>query len=375
MTSILRSRQFRDADHLMIAAMAGIVILGMLTLRTIPGADARRQALLFAIGIGFFLVAAYFDYGLLRHAWQALYWATLAALVIVLVLGPRIFGAKGFISLLGLQFQPSEFAKVVLIACLAVYCADVGSRIRDGLEFTVCFFSLAAPPMFLVLAGKDLGTTLVLMAIWIGVMYFAGANLWHVAAFLVAGMVITKLLWDQGFIPEYMMKRVMAWVTPNEFVSIDADPRQTGLQYLRARQAIGAGGVWGQGYGQGLLTQTGKVAAQETDMTFSALAEEMGFVFSAGLVLLYAVVIWRGLGTIARTQHDLGRYLAAGVVSYLAFELVVNVGMNIGLLPITGIPLPLFSRGGSNLITTMIALGLLVNVHLRRRRITFEAAT
>jgi len=303
MTSILRSRQFRDADHLMIAAMAGIVILGMLTLRTIPGADARRQALLFAIGIGFFLVAAYFDYGLLRHAWQALYWATLAALVIVLVLGPRIFGAKGFISLLGLQFQPSEFAKVVLIACLAVYCADVGSRIRDGLEFTVCFFSLAAPPMFLVLAGKDLGTTLVLMAIWIGVMYFAGANLWHVAAFLVAGMVITKLLWDQGFIPEYMMKRVMAWVTPNEFVSIDADPRQTGLQYLRARQAIGAGGVWGQGYGQGLLTQTGKVAAQETDMTFSALAEEMGFVFSAGLVLLYAVVIWRGLGTIAQTQQ------------------------------------------------------------------------
>jgi rod shape determining protein RodA len=110
-------------------------------------------------------------------------------------------------------------------------------------------------------------------------------------------------------------------------------------------------------------------------MTFSALAEEMGFVFSAGLVLLYAVVIWRGLGTIAQTQHDLGRYLAAGVVSYLAFELVVNVGMNIGLLPITGIPLPLFSRGGSNLITTMIALGLLVNVHLRRRRITFEAAT
>jgi rod shape determining protein RodA len=376
MTSILRSRQLRDADHLMIAAMLAIAVLGMFTLRTIPGANAQRQTIIFVIGLVFFMAAAYIDYGLLRYAWQPMYWATLAALVIVLVFGEVIFGAKGFISLFGLQFQPSEFAKVVLIVCLAVYCADIGMRIRDGLEFVFCFLSLAFPPIFLVLAGRDLGTTLVLVAIWLGVMYFAGANLWHILAFLVAGMVLTKLIWDSGEIPDYMKRRIMAWLTPERFLTAtDEDPMQTGLQYLRARQAIGAGGVWGQGYGRGLLTQTGNVAAQETDMTFSALAEEMGFVFSAGLVLLYGVVIWRGLNTIAQTQHDLGRYIAAGVVSYLAFELVVNVGMNIGLLPITGIPLPLFSRGGSNLITTMIALGLLVNVHLRRRRITFEAAT
>jgi rod shape determining protein RodA len=375
MTSFLRSRQMRDADHVMISAMVGIAVFGMLTLRSIPGADFHRQTLLFVVGVLFFLAAASIDYGWLRHSWQPLYWVTLSVLVVVLVFGRVVLGGRSFIAVGPIQVQPSEFAKVVLMVCLAVYASEAGSQIRDPLELSFSFVSLVLPVFGLILAQRDLGTALVILSIWLGVMYFAGANLWHLAAFIVGCMVVAKLGWDHGLVPQYRIYRILAWLHPRDFLDPQADYGMPGMQYLQAWRAIGSGGIWGQGYGRGQLTQFGRVPEQATDMTFSALGEELGFVGCIIIVILYGIVIWRGVNTIAQTQHDLGRYIAAGVISYLAFEVLVSIGMNVGLLPITGIPLPLFSRGGSNLLSTMIAMGLLVNVHLRRRRITFEAAT
>ncbi len=373
MNAILRSRQFRDADHVLLLAIAGIAALGLLTLRTIPGASPQRQTIYMAMGVLVFLLASSVDYGFLRNAWQALYWGMLALLVVVLVLGKVTNGAKQWLVLFGMQVQPSEFAKVVLIASLAVFAAENRERIREGLEFARSFIEVTLPILALVMLQGDLGTTLVLLSIWLGVVYYAGANLWHIAAFLVGMAVLANIAWRYGILKEYQIDRILAWLHPRDYV----DPRQPvmpGLQYLRSWQAIGSGGVWGQGYGRGNLTQSHNVQEQETDMTFSALGEELGFVACTTLVALYATVVWRGLDTVLRTQHDLGRYLAAGAVSYIAFEAIVNIGMNVGLLPITGIPLPLFSRGGSNLMATMAVLGLLLNVHLRRRRITFHGA-
>jgi rod shape determining protein RodA len=371
MNSVLRSRQIRDSDHLLVAAVAGIVFLGILTLRTIPGAGAQRQLLYAAVGILVFLVAASVDYGFLRNAWQAIYWGMLAALVVVLVLGKTVFGAKQWVVIGGLQLQPSEFAKVVLIASLAVFAADNRERMHEVLEFARSFVEVTLPILVLVMLQGDLGTTLVLLAIWLGIAYFSGANIWHIGLFLLILFILADIAWQHGLVKAYQEQRVMAWLHPHRYLDSSENKPMAGLQYLMSWRAIGAGGVWGQGYGKGSLTQFGMVPAQETDMTFSALAEEMGFFASCALVVLYGIVVWRGLDTVLKTQHELGRYLAAGAVSYIAFEVIVNVGMNVGLLPITGIPLPLFSRGGSNLIATMAALGLLVNVHLRRRRITF----
>jgi rod shape determining protein RodA len=370
MNAILRSRQFRDADHLLLVAVLGIVALGIVTLRTIPGASSERQILYVIAGVAVFLLASSVDYGFLRNAWQALYWGMLALLVVVLVLGKVTHGARQWIAIGGLQIQPSEFAKVVLIASLSVFAAENRERIREGLEFARSFVEVTLPILALVMLQGDLGTTLVLIAVWLGVVYFAGANLWHVALFVLGMVILANVAWRTGALKDYQMSRVLAWLHPHEYMNPKTPMH--GLQYLMSWRAIGAGGVWGQGYGKGDLTQSRFVPEQETDMTFSALAEELGFVAAAGLVVLYAVVIWRGLDTVLKTQHDLGRYLAAGAVTYIAFEAIVNIGMNVGLLPITGIPLPLFSRGGSNLIATMAVLGLLLNVHLRRRRITFH---
>ncbi len=350
----------------MLASVVLIAVFGILTLNSVPGESFQRQVILYIFGIVVFLFAASVDYNFLRNAWQALYWLTLLVLVIVFIFGDQHWLDFGFITV-----QPSEFAKVVLIASLAVFVAENKERIHEGLEFARSFVEVALPIFALVILNRDLGTALVLLAVWLGVMFLAGANPWHIVAFIVGCMVLSKLLWDHGFFAGYREARILAWLDPRspEYAAT------SGLQYLRAWRAIGAGGVWGQGYEKGLLTQSGSVPEQGTDMPFSAVGEEFGFVGGAALVGLYGLLIWRGLNTVEKTQHDLGKYLAAGVVSYLAFEVIVNIGMNVGLLPITGIPLPLFSRGGSNLLATMAALGLLVNVHLRRRRITFHGAT
>lgn len=378
MASILRNRQVRDADHILLGAVAGIAILGLLTLRSIPGAGSERQFLYLIAGIAVFLVAASVDYGFLRNAWQALYWGMLAVLVVVLVLGKTVYGAKQWLVILGVQIQPSEFAKVVLIASLGVYAAENRDRIKEALEFARSFVEVTLPILALVLLQGDLGTSLVLLAVWLGVCYFAGASLWHIGAVILGLALLATFAWQytvlgHDIVKPYQKVRVLAWLTPEEYIDSTKEA-MPGLQYLRSWTAIGAGGPTGRGYGKGELTQSLNVPAQETDMTFSALAEEMGLAMSVTLVALYGILIWRGLDTVVRTQHDLGRFLAAGAVSYLAFEVIVNIGMNVGLLPITGIPLPLFSRGGSNLIATMAVLGLLVNVHLRRRRITFYGA-
>lgn len=293
-----------------------------------------------------------------------IYIAILVALVVVVIVGHTSHGAQRWISLGPLRFQPSEFAKLAIILTLAAFFTKKHEKIR---EFSTLFLSLcyAGLPIALILKQPDLATAVVTIIIWYGMAFMAGARGRHLLFIFLASIAIFALMWHVGLVKNYQKQRLLAFINPN------LDPQESGYHIIQSRIAIGSGEVTGQGFLKGTQVQGHFIPEEHTDFIFTVVAEEEGFVGAIGLIALYAILLWRSFLILAGTEDLLGRLLASGIITMLAVHIVINIGMTLGIMPVAGVPLPLFSYGGSNLIVTLISIGLLLGIAKRRHRLVF----
>jgi len=331
-----------------------------------PAAFLKRHLVNAAIGLALASLAALIDYRTIRAYAPLVYLASILGLVAVLTpLGKTINGAHSWIVLGGgFQVQPSELAKASLVVSLAMLLAErrdheEGPRGGD----VVLVLLVAALPMALILLQPDLGTVLVLVFIVLGVLAVSGASARWLGGLVLAGVVVSAGAVQLGVLDDYQLARFAAFADP------ELDPRGVGYNTNQARIAIGSGGLTGKGLFQGPQTSGRFIPEQQTDFVFTVAGEELGLLGASALLALLGVVLWRGL-RIALLASDLfGRLLAAGVVCWFAFQSFVNVGMTLGIMPVTGLPLPFVSYGGSAMFANLLAVGLLQNVHLRSREL------
>lgn len=327
-----------------------------------PQAFLKRHLLNVAIGLGLGFATMLFDYRTLRAYAPFVYIASVVGLVAVLVVGTEVNGAQAWIQLPGgFSIQPSEFMKVALAVGLAMLLAER----RDGetepqlpdVAFALLF---AAIPIGLVMLQPDLGTAVVMGMIVLGILAVAGIRLSWLAALLALGVVSAFIAVQVGVLDQYQIDRLLAFANPN------LDPQGVGYNTNQARISVGSGAIFGVGLFQGTQTAGGFVPEQQTDFIFTVVGEELGFVGSAGLLLLFGVLLWRALRIAMRAEDLFGTLMATGIVCWFAFQMFENIGMVIGIMPVTGVPLPFVSYGGTSMFANWMAIGLLENVHLRR---------
>jgi len=289
-----------------------------------------------------------------------MYGIFIVSLVAVRLVGHKALGARRWIALGPIQFQPSEWVKLVLILAMARYIANIGGRNLTWKEIFKAF-GLVGLPMLLVLIQPDLGTTLTYAPVLIAGLFLGGINLRQAATLIVCGSVLAVGVWSSGkILKPYQKARLTSFINPQN------DPKGAGYQVLQSEIAVGSGGIWGKGAEKGTQTQGYFLPIPYTDFIFAAFSEEHGFVGAVFVLLLYFLILMRLIQN-AQTAADLpGSLIIMGIVAVLTFQIAVNVGMVIGFMPVTGIPLPLMSYGGSSVLFTFLALGVAMNVRMRR---------
>jgi rod shape determining protein RodA len=367
----LERRPLRHFDPVLLLTAAGLAVIGVLMVYSAthqsllaqhldPGIYVKKQSVFLAIAAMGTAIAASFDYRFLKVYAGILYVASLVLLILVRTpLGTTVKGSQRWFSFFGFQFAPSEAAKLALIVMLAAFLSELRSSDRT-LEDVFRATAIAAVPGLLVFLQPDLGTSIVLAAILLGVLIVAGARVRHLGVLAVTALVLVFGAFQMGVIKEYQVARVTAFWDPQN------DPQGANYNRLQSEIAIGSGGLTGRGYLKGPQTNLDFVPEQHTDFIFTVVGEEFGFAGSAALLLLFAVLIWRAFRIAVLSKDPFGTYVAAGIGSMFAIQAFVNIGMTIGIMPITGIPLPFVSYGGSSLIVNAVAVGLLLNIHMRR---------
>ncbi len=325
-----------------------------------PNVFLERQIAFLVGGALILLAVSVFDYRHLRGFAPVLYGITLIALIVVLTpLGEVVSGARRWINLGFFQAQPSELAKIAVIVTAAAFLAERKGDIR-ALDVAATL-GIVAVPSILIYLEPDLGTMMVFVALLGALLLVGGAKLRHltVLALIGATLVVGAIHFDA--LEDYQVQRITAFLDPNP------DVRSVGYNLTQSKIAIGSGGVKGKGLqSEDSQTRLDYVPEQHTDFIFTAVGEQLGFLGSATLLGLFAFLIWRALRIAALSRDMFGTLVAAGIAALWSFQVFVNVGMTMGIMPITGIPLPFISYGGSSLLTNFVAVGLLLNIHMRR---------
>jgi rod shape determining protein RodA len=323
-----------------------------------PGFYLKKQIAFLMLGLIAMIITATFDYRLVKVYAGIAYVVMLFLLLLVLTpIGDETAGAQRWITLFGFQFQPSELAKLALVATLAAYLSEL-REVR--LEHVWRAAGMAAAPMALIFLQPDVGTTMVLAAVLVSLLVVAGAKARHILILVGVAIFLAIIAFHLGIVKDYQIARLTSFLDP------EADPLQAGYNRAQAEIAIGAGGLFGKGYLNGTQTNLDFVPEQHTDFVFTVVGEELGFMGGILLLALFAVFLWRGFRTALISRDSFGTYLVTGIVAMIALQAFVNVGMTMGIMPVTGIPLPLVSYGGTSMITNFMAVGLLLNVHMRR---------
>jgi rod shape determining protein RodA len=342
----------------LIIAALGVMEIYSATHRTRFAGAHQKQIYWILFGLLLMFLLTLIDYHSLMEQVPLMYLVSLGLLVAVLILGKTVWGSRRWIDLGGFQFQASEFIKVVLILAMAKYFADFRQE-HVSLSDLVKTGLIAGVPMGLVLLQPDLGTALTYVPIVGVAVFLAGIRFKHVAVVALALIVTMPIVWHVGLKP-YQKARLTSFMNP------EADPLQAGYQVMQSKIAVGSGGLWGKGTAQGSQTQLAFLPVTHTDFIFAAFAEEHGFFGVLAALLLYFMVLMRLIHNAQTAPDRAGTFIVMGVAGVLLFHLMVNIGMVIGYMPVTGIPLPLMSYGGSSMLFTFLALGLVINVRLRR---------
>ena len=318
----------------------------------------QRQALFVAIGIGVMVVTSVIDYRAFRDFAPVIYTGTVGLLALVLLFGAEHKGQQASFDIGPFQLQPSEFAKVALIVCLAAYVSSVRGEI-DGRRM-LAILGLAGVPMGMIYLQPDLGTSLVFGAILLGMLLVSGAKARHLVALLLVALIGVVGVVNLGVLKDYQYQRLTSFLEP------EADTDRSAYNLAQSKTAIGSGGLTGKGLFKGTQTNLSYVPEQHTDFIFTAVGEQLGLLGSAALLAVFALVAWRTWRSAALAKDTAGTLICVGVLAMLTFQIFENVGMSMGIMPITGIPLPFLSYGGSSTLATFAAVGLVLNVHMRR---------
>jgi rod shape determining protein RodA len=345
-------------------ALIGVVMIYSATrgLLALDGEDPRyflkRQGAFMVVGIAVMVALALFDYRRLEQISTVLYVGTLFALLAVLAT-PASQGAQRWFPLGPFQLQPSEFATLVLIIAIATYCA----RRPEGLDFRdlVRLVLMSLVPILLVIKQPDLGTAIVMTVILLVMLAVAGMPGRYLLLLIAGALLVMLVALKGGLLQQYQIERFTSFISPHA-------PEKYTYNVAQAKEAIAHGGFFGRGLFHGALTNLAYVPEQQTDFIFSAVGEQVGFVGAAVLLGIYGMVAWRVLRTAQLARDNYGRLLCAGVFALLVFSVFENVGMNMGIMPVTGIPLPFLSYGGSAMIGFFAAIGITISVHNRSVR-------
>jgi rod shape determining protein RodA len=365
-------------DWLLILAVAGLCVIGALAVwgatrnaqlahHLDPAAYLKKDVLNIVIGVLLAFGAAIIDYRTLRAYTPVLYAASIVGLLAVFAIGTTINGSHSWISIgAGFEVQPSEFAKVAVIVGMAMLLSEE----RDGesqprTSDIVSALGVAAFPMLLIMLQPDLGTTMVLTFVILGMIALSGAPSRWVLGLILLGLLGAFLVVKLHILHSYQLDRFRAFTEPNA----PGAAKTYAYNTQQARIAIGHGGLFGQGLFHGSQTNGGFVPEQQTDFVFTVIGEEFGFVGGAVVVFLIGLVLWRALRVASRAEDAFGRLVAVGIVCWFGFQAFENIGMTLGIMPVTGLPLPFVSYGGSSMFADLIGIGLLQNVHLRTQRL------
>jgi len=319
----------------------------------------KKQFIALTIGALGLVIFSLSNYNRWKNYLIPIYLLNLALLVLVLFIGTSHKGAQSWIWIGSFQIQPSEFSKVFLIVTLASFFASRKTQL-SGLQDLVLSLAHIGLPLLLVMAQPDLGTALCYIATLLGMMLVAGFPARHFLIIFIAGTLVFFAALQFQFLKEYQVNRLTVFINP------DNDPRGAGYNLLQSKIAVGSGQVTGKGLFSGTQAKLQFLPERHTDFIFSVVGEELGFLGTSFLLLLLFMLIMRSLRTAAYAKNLFGTLLVAGIVSLWIFQILVNVGMTIGLAPITGIPLPFMSYGNSSLITHLVAVGIILNVYARR---------
>ncbi|MBF7083711.1 rod shape-determining protein RodA [Desulfallas sp. Bu1-1] len=330
-----------------------------------------KQFIWVLVGIIAAMAVIYIPYEDWRKYTRHLYVINLLMLGLVLVLGHTAMGAQRWINIGPFVFQPSEFAKLIIIVTLADFLAGREGKLRNLKELIPCFVFVGVP-MVLILLQPDLGTSLVFIAVLFGMLFIAAGRPLLVCGIFGAGLAgAIGMVWAHlkfgTWIPlhDYQLKRLIIFLDPW------SDIQGAGYHVIQSQIAIGSSGFWGKGLMRGTQSFLEFLPIRHTDFIFSVLAEEFGFLGVLLLLTLFAVFLYRGVRIAAESRDLFGTLMAVGVVSMFAFHILVNIGMTVAIMPVTGLPLPLVSYGGSNMITNLAAIGVLLNIYLRRQKTIF----
>jgi rod shape determining protein RodA len=354
--------RLRSVDPILLVTSLALTAFGILAVY-VAGTDDREgyalnQTLGFVIGLLGAVPLALMDYRRLKGYLPLLYGVTIVMLMAVTVVGASAKGAQRWIDIGPVQVQPSEFAKLLVVVVLAGYFSE--HRLSDNTNFLKALGILGLPGL-LVFAQPDLGTALVFAAIFFVMAFVGGAKLYQIGALVVSAVAVAALSIRLGVLEDYQLARLTAFLDPTGITD-------EGYQVFQSKLAIGSGGVTGKGFDATTLANLGFLPEDHTDFIFSNLAERTGFVGGLLLLGLFFVLVWRMLHVATVSRDRFGVLIAVGIATIFLFHVFVNIGMTMGLMPVTGIPLPFISYGRSNLVVSVIALGLLQSVAMRSKK-------
>ncbi|MDE1177867.1 MAG: rod shape-determining protein RodA [Edaphobacter sp.] len=363
---MFRLSRYRDFDWVLLGFVLLLSVISVLEIKSATmhtkfhGFETKQVEFLCA-GMFLMFVISAIDYHVLLDIAPWAYGFSLLSLIAVKLVGQKVLGARRWINLGGgVHFQPSEWVKLVLIISVARYFWQLGNRELSWREIGRAF-ALVCVPMGLVLVQPDMGTSLTYFPVLLCGLFLGGIRFKQAALLVVIFTVLIGGIWKSGkLLKPYQKARLTAFIDP------DADPKGGGYQIRQSLIAVGSGGIWGKGANKGTQTQGDFLPIPYTDFIFAAFCEEHGFVGALGVLLLYFLILMRLIQN-AQTAADLpGMYIIMGVVSVIVFQIAVNIGMVVGLMPVTGIPLPLMSYGGSSILFSFLALGIVMNVRMSR---------
>lgn len=359
-------RRFLSGDWMLLSAASLLLGVSLVMLYSVSSSFGSttiflRQSMFVGVGLLILFTFPFFDYRHIARFSTPLYFSMMGALLLVLFFGATIRGTSGWIQFGGFQVQPVEFSKIVLALFLASFISKKRTELGDFVRLFTSFV-LTAGLIVLVLRQPDLGSALVLSGMWMGMVIIAGMRKSHLA--LLAGSCIAAVLIGWLFLAPYQKDRILNVVNP------EIDPRGSGYNVLQSLVAIGSGGITGKGVGHGSQSQSNFLPERHTDFIYAVTVEELGLVGGILTLFLYAILLWRTARIASLSSDNFGYLLALGIGCMFLIQITVNIGMNIGLLPVTGIPLPFISYGGSSLLSCCIGIVLLENIFLKRKDAT-----
>jgi rod shape determining protein RodA len=351
-------------DKTLFISIAALILIGLIiifsTSYSSTGTDFlnfKKQLIFSIVGIILMFAASFFDYRALKNYTGIFYIFACFILVAVLYSGSLVRGTSSWFSFGFFNFQPAEFVKIIIIIILAKYLSQTSNSLGDLKKIIVSGIYLSLP-VLLIIFQPDFGSALIIIFVWFAMLFIVGINKKYMALILILGLFVSTLSWSYA-LKDYQKDRIITFINPQ------SDPHDSGYNVIQSIIAVGSGEIWGNGLGRGSQSQLNFLPEKHTDFIFAVVAEEMGFIGVLLVLGFFGIIFYRFFYIIKEAQDNFGRLFVLGTAFMLMFHIVINAGMNMGIMPVTGIPLPFVSYGGSSLISMLIMLGLTQSVYIK----------